>query len=226
LAPFALGLGLATPFAVLGGPVGSLTSFSNGTVADADQVNANFTELGTQIDDNDSRIGTNASDIATNATDIATNAAAISIANDRIHLAAQQDSTVSCLTAGQTTNLPGASLTFTLAEERTLRLDLSGAVDIGNPNSGQQGCGTHWGAGFEVDGVRQGATEWGEAINAGQYGASSWWFDYDATRIITLAAGTHTVNGWVYNWNGSSCTCLGLNASQFAAGKLTIEDWD
>jgi hypothetical protein len=52
----ALGAAICLPLAVLAGPVGSLTTFSNGTVADANEVNANFSAIRTAVDDNDSRI--------------------------------------------------------------------------------------------------------------------------------------------------------------------------
>jgi hypothetical protein len=50
---FALAL---APVAVYAGSVGSLTSFTNGTVADATQVNDNFAALVTAVDDNDGRL--------------------------------------------------------------------------------------------------------------------------------------------------------------------------
>jgi hypothetical protein len=42
---------------VFAGSVGSLVSFTNGTVADADQVNANFQAIRSAVDDNDARLG-------------------------------------------------------------------------------------------------------------------------------------------------------------------------
>ena len=42
--------------AATGSQVGSLTTFTNGTVADANQVNANFQALRTAVNDNDTRI--------------------------------------------------------------------------------------------------------------------------------------------------------------------------
>ena len=39
-----------------GGPVGSLTTFTNGTTADADEVNANFQTVAAAVNDNDARI--------------------------------------------------------------------------------------------------------------------------------------------------------------------------
>jgi hypothetical protein len=51
------GLGLlAVPVWLAAGSVGTLTTFVNGTVADADQVNANFTAIATAVDDNDARL--------------------------------------------------------------------------------------------------------------------------------------------------------------------------
>jgi hypothetical protein len=49
---------LAVPAVLFAANVGSLISFSNGTVADADEVNANFDALRNAVNDNDGRIGT------------------------------------------------------------------------------------------------------------------------------------------------------------------------
>jgi hypothetical protein len=47
---------LAVPSALFAGAVGSLVTFSNGTVADANDVNANFAAVQTAVDDNDTRL--------------------------------------------------------------------------------------------------------------------------------------------------------------------------
>jgi hypothetical protein len=47
---------IAAPVGLLAGQVGPLTTFVNGTVADADQVNGNFTALATAVDDNADQI--------------------------------------------------------------------------------------------------------------------------------------------------------------------------
>jgi hypothetical protein len=47
---------LALPAALYAGQVGTLASFTNGTIADADPVNANFAALRTEVNDNDTRI--------------------------------------------------------------------------------------------------------------------------------------------------------------------------
>jgi hypothetical protein len=53
-----LALGLfAVPFTLAAATVGSLASFTNGTVADADQVNANFEALRAAVDDNANQLG-------------------------------------------------------------------------------------------------------------------------------------------------------------------------
>ncbi len=49
---------LVIPLAVAAGTVTGPNTFVNGTVADADQVNANFTAEATAVNDNDGRIGT------------------------------------------------------------------------------------------------------------------------------------------------------------------------
>ncbi len=46
------------PLAVYAAQVIGLTTFVNGTVADADEVNANFTAAATAVNDNDGRIST------------------------------------------------------------------------------------------------------------------------------------------------------------------------
>ena len=54
-----LALALAIPpLAVYAAQVIGLTTFVNGTVADADEVNANFTAVATAVNDNDGRIST------------------------------------------------------------------------------------------------------------------------------------------------------------------------
>lgn len=54
----AIGVVICVPIAVLASPVGTLNSFSNGTVTDANDVNANFSTIRTAVDDNDARITT------------------------------------------------------------------------------------------------------------------------------------------------------------------------
>ena len=54
---FLLALAMA-PLAVYAAQVIGLTTFVNGTVADADEVNANFTAAATAVNDNDGRIST------------------------------------------------------------------------------------------------------------------------------------------------------------------------
>jgi hypothetical protein len=51
-----IGLVLAVPITLVAGDVSGLISFSNGTVADADEVNANFAAVKTAVDDNDARL--------------------------------------------------------------------------------------------------------------------------------------------------------------------------
>lgn len=96
-----VGLGLtlllvAIPLTVRAGTISTPRTFVNGTVADADHVNENFTAVETAVNDNDARItvtedatatnasaisantasiGTNATDIGSNATNISSNAA-------------------------------------------------------------------------------------------------------------------------------------------------------
>jgi hypothetical protein len=55
---------LAFPAGLFAGSVTGLNSFSNGTVADADAVNANFSAIATAVDDNDARITTNSASSA------------------------------------------------------------------------------------------------------------------------------------------------------------------
>lgn len=52
----ALGAAIATPITLLASSVTVTHSFANGTVADADEVNANFVDVKTAVDDNDSRL--------------------------------------------------------------------------------------------------------------------------------------------------------------------------
>jgi hypothetical protein len=54
----ALALLAATPITVYAAAVTGLTTFVNGTIADADQMNANFSTVGTAVDDNHVRINT------------------------------------------------------------------------------------------------------------------------------------------------------------------------
>ena len=49
-------LTLAIPLAAVASPITGLNVFSNGTTADADDVNANFDAVETAVNDNDSRI--------------------------------------------------------------------------------------------------------------------------------------------------------------------------
>ena len=53
-----VGLSLSISFTALASEVGPLTTFSNGTVADADEVNDNFNTVKTAVDDNDARTTT------------------------------------------------------------------------------------------------------------------------------------------------------------------------
>lgn len=54
----ALALLAATPVTVYAAAVTGLTIFANGTIADADQMNANFSTVGSAVDDNHVRINT------------------------------------------------------------------------------------------------------------------------------------------------------------------------
>ena len=54
----ALALLAATPVTVYAAAVTGLTIFANGTIADADQMNANFSAVATAVDDNHVRINT------------------------------------------------------------------------------------------------------------------------------------------------------------------------
>jgi hypothetical protein len=67
---FLLGTAFAAPSFLFAGAVGTLTSFSNGTVADADEVNGNFAAIVTAVDDNDARIGSAEAQVATNTANI------------------------------------------------------------------------------------------------------------------------------------------------------------
>lgn len=57
-ARFALALAALVPAAVIAGSVVLPHSFSNGVIADANEVNANFTALATAVNDNDARLDT------------------------------------------------------------------------------------------------------------------------------------------------------------------------
>jgi hypothetical protein len=52
----AVGAAFATPITLVASSVSVSHTFSNGTVADADEVNANFSDVKTAVDDNDSRL--------------------------------------------------------------------------------------------------------------------------------------------------------------------------
>jgi hypothetical protein len=54
----ALALLAATPVTVYAAAVAGLTTFVNGTIADADQMNANFAAVATAVDDNHVRVNT------------------------------------------------------------------------------------------------------------------------------------------------------------------------
>ena len=54
----ALALLAATPVTVYAAAVTGLTTFVNGTIADADQMNANFASVGTAVDDTHARLNT------------------------------------------------------------------------------------------------------------------------------------------------------------------------
>ena len=54
----ALALLAATPITVYAAAVTGLTIFTNGTIADADQMNANFSAVATAVDDNHVRVST------------------------------------------------------------------------------------------------------------------------------------------------------------------------
>lgn len=64
---------LTLPAVIFAGSVGdTLTTFSNGEVADANEVNSNFTDLVIEINDNDGRIDSNASAITSHQHDTLT----------------------------------------------------------------------------------------------------------------------------------------------------------
>ena len=62
---------------LLAGSVTIPNTFVSGTAASASEVNANFSAIKAEVDDNDNRITTNAGDISANAGDISANAANI-----------------------------------------------------------------------------------------------------------------------------------------------------
>jgi hypothetical protein len=74
------GMLTVVPALLYAGTVGPLVVFSNGTVADADEVNANFAALRDEINDNAAAIATNDAAITANAADIAANTALINAA--------------------------------------------------------------------------------------------------------------------------------------------------
>lgn len=59
------------------GDIDTPNVFSEGTIINADEMNANFTEVRIEVNDNNSRITTNAGNIGTNTTAIGTNTTAI-----------------------------------------------------------------------------------------------------------------------------------------------------
>ena len=67
-----------------GSQVTITNTFSAGTPARADEVNQNFTDVASAVNDNDSRITTNATDISNNATDISTNVTDIGTLTGRV----------------------------------------------------------------------------------------------------------------------------------------------
>jgi len=71
---------LAIPLVVAAGTLSVPNTFTNGTVADADEVNQNFGAAETAINDNDARIGAAESGVAVNAAEITTEAVRASFA--------------------------------------------------------------------------------------------------------------------------------------------------
>lgn len=197
---------LVTPWVLLAAPVGSLVTFTDGTVAESAEVNANFSAVKTGVDDNDTRL-------------------TILEAARPLALHAEQDAEVACITANQEVRIPGASLTVDLATARDMYLQVSGSVDLGNPNPGEQGCGAHWGIGFYVDGVKYGDAQWGDQIGSGGYIPGAWWYRYFAERTVPLQAGTHLIETFAWSYNGSQCTCVRLASREFSKAKLTVRSF-
>ncbi len=71
---------LAIPPAAVASSITNLNIFSNGTAADANEVNSNFTKVKTAVNDNDSRIGTALGDAAT--AQAAADSAAIAVSDE------------------------------------------------------------------------------------------------------------------------------------------------
>ncbi|HIF24386.1 MAG TPA: tail fiber domain-containing protein, partial [Gemmatimonadetes bacterium] len=99
---------LAVPLVVVAGTVTLPNTFTNGTVADADQVNANFGAVKTAVDENDGRITINAG-IASTALGTANGAvldaaAAHGTADTAVTNAAAAQSTADAAAAGHTVN--------------------------------------------------------------------------------------------------------------------------
>jgi hypothetical protein len=105
------------------------------------------------------------------------------------------------------TDVPGAKVTFNLANDATLDLDANGSV-TGQP--GNMGNFGHCGFRFFIDVGGYGHPSWGDVIVgcAAQGAPSGWWCPWSMRRSLDVKAGAHTVglqqNGWAGTTNGCS----------------------
>lgn len=141
---FVIALLALGPTAAYAGTVNNanMTTFSPGTPAVASEVNGNFTEQSTQINDNDGRIITNSDNITNNAASISDNTAGV--ADNAAAISGKQDTVVfgSDKISGQTI---GSVSTFYQYGTNTITPSRSGTclvTGVGHLNFDQTDTGT------------------------------------------------------------------------------------
>jgi hypothetical protein len=122
--------------------------------------------------------------------------------------------------------IPWAKTDFVLAKSSTVTLQIQAPIYMYPGNAA--GCGSHIAVGFYVDGVRTSSDVWSNAPQGARYDAAggSWWTTATTQQDVVVPAGAHTAQGYLYHWEGSSCSYVSAGvAGVFYIPRLFLTIW-
>jgi hypothetical protein len=192
-----LGVALSGPAQLFADvPASALTSFVNGTVTDADQVNANFETLRTAHNDLQAQV------------DAGGGAAAPGI----LRVLGRAESSTGIQNNAQTwVDVPNTTMTLDVPAGVTTRVAAHGSI-IARDYVGTSEKNTHCGFRVVVDGTGYGNPSWGDVIVGcsdvdSSLSEAGWWCPWTISRDLALSAGTHEFKLQMTGWGGSQVSC-------------------